>query len=102
VRRLWTEPDRLELMTALRADAPRSMQAIYEALADDRLPRCRFLLRHDWRDIDWKGIARSGHVALRAVACPTCGLALEVTDGGAVRRWRLDAETRRRWRNQLR
>lgn len=89
-------------MTVLRSESPRDMQALYEAIADTRMPRCRFLLRHDWRDIDWQGIARSGHVALRAVACPTCGWVLEVTDGGDARRRRLTPEARTRWRQQLR
>lgn len=102
MRRLWEEPDRLVIMHILRDESPRPMQGLYEALADDRLPRCRLLLRHDWQDIGWQGNARSGHCAMRQVACPTCGWALEVTDGGVARRWRLDRETRRSWRRQLR
>lgn len=89
-------------MEVLRDDSPRGVQPLYEAIADDRLPRCRFLLRHDWQDIDWKGNARNGHVALRVVACPTCGWVLEVNDGGGASRRRLDPEARKRWRNQLR
>lgn len=98
----WEPPDRTTLMRVLRDENPRDMQGLYEAITDTRMPRCRLLLPHDWTDIDWKGNARNGHVALRAVACPSCGWVLEVTDGGTARRYRLDKEKRSTWRRQLR
>lgn len=100
--RRWEAPDRTVLMTVLRGERTKDMQGLYEAIADERVGRCRLLLPHDWTDIDWQGNARSGHVALRAVACPTCGWVIEVTDGGTARRYRLDNEARRSWRNRLR